>query len=93
MGIPDEFDVHILDKTSNLAQAGSLLLVLNIAWLAPCLAGLNLSQGERLSNLVSWGIFLLIGGAALPGAGDFMPADFFEIYFYRDSRPDGFAPL
>jgi len=53
MGIPDEFDVHILDKTSNLAQAGSLLLVLNIAWLAPCLAGLNLSHGERLSNLAS----------------------------------------
>ena len=82
MGIPDEFDVHILDKTSNLAQAGSLLLVLNIAWLAPCLAGLNLSQGERLSNLVSWGIFLLIGGAALHRcAGDFSAADFFESFF------------
>ena len=93
MGIPDEFDVHILDKTSNLAQVGSLLLALNIAWLAPCLAGLNLSHGERLSNLVSWGSLLLIGGAALPGAGDFLPAHFFESYFYRDSRPDGFAPL
>jgi hypothetical protein len=56
----------ILDKTSNLAQAGSLLLVLNIAWLAPSIAGLDLSQGERLSNLVSWGILLLVAGLLFP---------------------------